>query len=252
MNKGVLMVGVGDWFSIAAVSAIAFQQHHSGIPISIITDSDIQIDGIKTIKSKRGPWELKTMLNRFSPWEKTVYLDADVICLKPVPALFDYSFGIVSEPYPRIQDCTHNTGPEKSYTVRHHQTAVNYNTGVMCWNKVDEKHLFPNWWAEWLRFQGPDDQLALARSLDLMFTNALRCGASPKLSIQPIPRSYNFPITCYTKDVIAASTVHLLHAHTGYLSRAAWFKVARNVAGDVFHDPRIADLPEVLCQAQAS
>jgi hypothetical protein len=226
-SSGVIIVGTGEWAPVAAVAALSVQHTNPKLPIRIVSDRPINlpVPEIDVIQSDWHNRAIKTQVNQFTPWEHSLYLDADVLCLGPLDIL-GIDLGLAPEPLPAVERITHITGTEYDYTVKHYKGEPMFNGGVITWSRDAGKALFPRWHQEWLRFQG-FDQLALARSL-----HSLRID----LGITPteLPWDYNFPIGEYRSVVAQRGSVRLLHAHTSEIGIKNWFEVARNVAPDAY------------------
>lgn len=224
-SKGVVIVGTGEWAAIASVSALSVQHANPKLPIRIVSDRPLNIPGIEVIQSNWPNRAIKTQLNQFAPWEHSLYLDADVLCLGPIEIL-GAELSLAPEPLPAVEHITHITGEEYAYTVRHYKGAPMFNGGVIAWHHDIGELLFPRWYQEWLRFQG-FDQLALARSL-------WQLQVDPGITPTEMPWDYNFPIGEYRSVVAQRGTVRMLHAHTSEIGLNNWFKVAHNVAPDAY------------------
>jgi hypothetical protein len=227
MDKGFLTIGLGESFPIAVVSAIAFQQHHSGIPTAIITDHDIQIEGIQTIRaSDREPAEIKTLLEQFSPWQQTVYLDAHCLVLQPIPKLFEMGLGLCPAELPSVEHYE-TKDREWDYTTKHHAKQTLWRTDLIAWRSGETNdELFKAWHAEYQRFYR-GDRLALSRAFD-------RCG----VPATELPWRYCLPVGHYTNQAITEGKTKVLHLSSPLLNVNTWFNVAQNLVPDAIGDPR--------------
>lgn len=103
--KGILTIAIGSHFYGHLAEALAKSvRKHSTIPISVIADED-GLTGIanpklfdQIIEPKFvhyldnyvfNPFKLKTYIYDYSPYEETLYIDADNIFIKPLDTLFD-------------------------------------------------------------------------------------------------------------------------------------------------------------------
>lgn len=115
---------------------------------------------------------VKPLLFGLSPWDQTLYVDADTKFVKTPDMGFDlleqWDF-IVAETGNRSlvdQLC----GPKEARETRKMfggtRHLLYHNSGMLFWKRNDRvKRLFELWSEEWLRFQNWDEQVALLRAL---------------------------------------------------------------------------------------
>lgn len=107
MTKGVLLIAMGVHYSRLAFNLTkTIQKHNPGIKIAVITDceDDFILEAFDQVIEPKlehyvegfmfNPFMLKTHIFDYTPFDKTIYLDVDTVCLKNFEELFDYSFKI--------------------------------------------------------------------------------------------------------------------------------------------------------------
>lgn len=81
------------YFNLALNLAKSIKRHHRNLPIALLSDkfTDPVFDQVikpdfthHTENRKFNPFRLKTYIYDYSPFEKTLYLDADNLCIKPI------------------------------------------------------------------------------------------------------------------------------------------------------------------------
>ncbi|NJR65042.1 MAG: hypothetical protein HC772_06520 [Leptolyngbyaceae cyanobacterium CRU_2_3] len=99
--------------------------------------------------------QIKTRLNAFTPYQESLFLDADILPLQPVADLWDYLFqtdlAMVVDRLPMISLCDHIGQEEKTYTLNCLPgTTTQFNSGVMLWRDTPAVDiLFQQWHEEW-------------------------------------------------------------------------------------------------------
>lgn len=100
-NTGILVIAIGsDFYSRLAYALAKSLKKFNKLPIALITDSykdDNKIfDYVVEANLSHyldsfvmNPFKLKTFIYDYSPFENTLYLDADTLCLKPLDGLFE-------------------------------------------------------------------------------------------------------------------------------------------------------------------
>lgn len=185
--RGVLYCAVSNtaYLEAAFISAIALRQLEPNIPITLLCDhpslkllplSDYGITprfieaSEPNHHSSFSSREIKTRLSTFSPYKETLFLDADILPLKPIGELWDYlsqgDMAMVLDRCPILALCLHVSPEEKNYTLEYlPETANHFNSGVILWrDSIQTQSLFQQWYQEWLRFK-KHDQLALVRAI---------------------------------------------------------------------------------------
>lgn len=107
MDKGILLIGIGEYYQRLAYNLLkTIRKHNKDIPISLITDDEkpyflSEFDSLIEPKmqhlldeGKINPFKLKTYINEYTPYKKTLYLDVDTVCLKNFDKLFENDFYI--------------------------------------------------------------------------------------------------------------------------------------------------------------
>lgn len=172
MLKGVVYVAYGTRARKEATESIRSLRLIHDYPVMVISDEELP--SAKTLifddGGARGRWA-KVNLYKLSPFEDTLYLDADT------RVLGDLAFGfyllnlgadlvIVASRPQGIDALKHLSTEERQYTLaKLTHFPLQLNTGVMFWRRNDAVGaLFEAWQEEWLRFRGKD-QGALLRAL---------------------------------------------------------------------------------------
>lgn len=210
-TQGVIYCAVDLWSYVesAVISAFALRQVSPKLPIIILSNlknTELQEQlyefniVIKPIlipeKEKQGNvmisrW-MKTRLHTFTEFDETLYLDADILPVKPIDEIWSFlqfaNTALTIDPYPTISllisKFTHVSQVERTYTSKICDgDAVQFNGGLILWrNNYDGNTLFETWHKEWSRFK-QQDQLALSRAIQ-----------ETKTKIADIPSTYNYPI----------------------------------------------------------
>ena len=201
-NRGVIYCATGNVLYLEAtlISAIVLRQIEPNIPITIISDHPLlklfplekyeisarfinlsEINDSGSFSSR----DIKTSLSKFSPYQETLFLDADILPLKPISDLWDYlDYGdmcMVVDLVPTLGLCAHISEEEKNYTLQYlPESTTQFNSGVILWrNTTQTQSLFELWNREWLKFK-KQDQLALVRAIN-----------KAEFSVQSLPCIYN-------------------------------------------------------------
>ncbi len=126
MDKGILLLALNkrNYGIMAKLMAASIKMYSPNVPICIVHDERAKIKGLerfadelKPIKKEHyilndefNPGYAKLCMNKYSPFDKTVYLDVDGICINPVKGLFDicsqHSFATQVIKYGDNQWCT--------------------------------------------------------------------------------------------------------------------------------------------------
>lgn len=103
LNKGILLVSFGSatYAKYAYNMAFSIKHYCRSLPILLCTDGiglnqvdQSVFDEVKIIEfNKEDPGVNKTKLYDLSPFDKTLYLDVDGVCLKDISPLFDQLVG---------------------------------------------------------------------------------------------------------------------------------------------------------------
>jgi hypothetical protein len=137
------------------------------LPKSIVLPERIAIERIpvpKNVEGFRSRW-VKTLVNRLSPFDKTLFLDADIVPLRPISDIWEYEGLAMALAYrPTIGECEHISPDEYRYTLRRLPPSMpQFNSGVILFDKSADT-LFDYWRTEWKNFRR-HDRLALARAI---------------------------------------------------------------------------------------
>ena len=246
--QGVVYIAVGDLVHLEAalISAVVFTRLNPGISATIFCDRDqvslstfneklfslgIRVRAVEAPPVRSGRFAaqaLKIQLGSLTPYSETLYLDADVLPLKPVGQIWEYlSLGCVAmvlDCHPTVGECDHIAQIEIDYTLsRVLRTTPQFNSGVMLWRSDDvTRSLFSRWKAEWGLF-GRHDQLALVRA-----TKDLG------ISIREMPLKYNTPPQ--ENEPVSwpgIDAVDLLHCWGGWVRSGSFADLARQKFPDI-------------------
>lgn len=188
---GIVYMVFGPRSSRAVENSYESVLRYCSIPA--ITIGDYYTPGISHITwDGESPWQMDEPLGqRFyagrvkpfiweqSPFEKTLYLDADTEVYAPISDGFDYldNYDICIADDPRTLESTFKSskpGPnwdwireQRDYTHNYLRKETNpqINTGVIFFSKsLGAELLFKNWHEEWLRFPKWDEQMSFMRA----------------------------------------------------------------------------------------
>ena len=170
---------------------------------------------------------IKTQLSRFSPYDETIFLDADILPIRSVSTLWAYlahgDFAMVLDRNPTVGQCDHVAQEEIDYTLNQlPEKTPHFNSGVMVWRKTPgTQQLFENWHQEWQHFK-KQDQLALVRALN-----------TTSLAIVPLPGTYNMSPRDAAPLLQQNIEVHLLHCWGGVVMAGGYPPFAKTYYPDV-------------------
>ena len=101
LNKGILLIALGRKYNELAYNLTkSIKQHNPELTIAVITDSTdseflnafdkVIIPKVSDYVEEYSfnPFKLKTFIYDYSPFQDTIYLDVDAVCLKPINDLF--------------------------------------------------------------------------------------------------------------------------------------------------------------------
>ncbi|MBO3458064.1 putative nucleotide-diphospho-sugar transferase [Aetokthonos hydrillicola Thurmond2011] len=201
-NRGVVYFAIGNslYLEAALISAMSLRQLEPKIPITLICDHLLlkflpldayeitprfikatEINDHRSFLSRH----IKTRLSTFSPYKETLFLDADILPLRPISDIWDYlsqgDIAMVVDRRPTLSLCDHIFPEEKSYTLQYlPESTTQFNSGVILWrDSIQTQSLFELWHQEWLKFK-KHDQLALARAIN-----------RTQFSVTRLPEIYN-------------------------------------------------------------
>ncbi len=164
---------------------------------------------------------LKTQINTYSPYDETLFLDADILPLVNLSSLWPYldqgNVAMATDRMAEIGLCDHVTQAEVEFTLEQlSPQTTHFNSGVLLWRRtVTTEALFTQWHCEWQRF-GQQDQLALARAIDRTQTRVV-----------PLPQSYNLSPRDAEPLIKKGETIHMLHCWGGKVASGRYKKLAR-------------------------
>jgi glycosyltransferase involved in cell wall biosynthesis len=183
LSKGVLIVAVGRRYLDLALSCAKSIKQYSNLPIALVTTENLSLEEktnfqmiLNTRRSDFGFSDqqearlLKGASYWISPFNETIYLDADTVCRGDIDCIWRF---LGSAQIAMTKDAIAPTvgrslvkGMEKDCTVqRLGADFAQYSGGVLVWRRgLHVEKFFENWLAEWLVWCAID-QLALARAL---------------------------------------------------------------------------------------
>ena len=100
MSKGILLVALGRDYNKLAYNLTKSIKQYSNLDVAVITDSSDRefLDAFDEVIKPRAcdyiedkqfnPFKLKTFMYEYSPFDETIYLDVDAVCLKDISSLF--------------------------------------------------------------------------------------------------------------------------------------------------------------------
>ncbi|WP_181357579.1 putative nucleotide-diphospho-sugar transferase [Stenomitos frigidus] len=164
---------------------------------------------------------IKTRLNAYSPYQETLFLDADILPLQPVADLWadlnESDLAMVVDRLPMVSLCDHIAQEEKAYTLqRLPGNTVQFNSGVILWrDSLATQALFQQWHKEWQQFQ-KHDQLALIRAIKAV-----------QIPVMKLPMTYNISPMDAAPLMGTDNGVHLLHCWGGMVASGAYRQFAK-------------------------
>lgn len=261
-TRGVVYLAIDAWsyLELAVISACALHQVSPEMAIVILSNLDcpeLQTQLAKLnifIKSIVVPdperldramvsrW-LKIHLNNLNLFDETLYLDSDILPVKPIDEIWSFlelgDILISPDRFPQISECKYIAREEIDYTLKIcPPDSVQYNGGVILWKKSPQTQtLFDTWQQEWRVFK-QQDQLALCRAIQ-----------TTKVEIVPLPRPYNYPLDTLTDSwpldldsidstMLEENDIKLVHSY--HSITAKW---------DIFHQAAEKFMPETTQQA---
>ena len=177
---------------------------------------------------------LKTDLINWSPYQETLFLDADILPCLPIGDLWRYldqaAIAMVLDRLPMVEMCDHISEEEKLYTLgKIPALSKQFNSGVMLWrNNAKTQKLFTQWQSEWQVFQ-KQDQLALVRALH-----------HTQISVAEIPRTYNGSPRDSVDLIKEGHKIYLLHCWGGMVASGEFRQFAES------RYPEIVDKVDLL------
>jgi hypothetical protein len=170
--NGVVYVAYGAQAVEEATKSIRSLKKHCSLPVTVIGDKVAGVPGQLTGSQagRPGRWA-KTRLYHLSPYDRTLYVDADTRIHGNVEWGFEAleaGWDMVIVPSKAQGEPLHHLGKnEREVTLieLHNSFPLMLNSGVMWFDKNERtRALFGGWHDEWLRWQ-QHDQGALLRAL---------------------------------------------------------------------------------------
>ncbi|MEH2425190.1 MAG: glycosyltransferase [Nostoc sp.] len=261
-TQGVIYFAVDAWpyLESAVISAFALRQVCPQLPIIIFSNikctelqeqlsefnialKPIVIPEKERLNNVMVSRVIKTSLHTFTVFDETLYLDADILPIKPIDEIWGFfnhgNIAMVPDPVPKMVDCAncdnYVSSEEKDYTLKTCAAdLVQFNSGLILWkNTPDAYTLFETWQKEWRRFK-QQDQLALSRTIQ-----------ETKNQIVHLPYAYNYPGSWFAKiypieqmeqrvpDLPELNDIKMIHFYNSYtLEEQVFNKVARRLMPD--------------------
>lgn len=175
MTRGVLYVAYGEKARQQAARSIAsLRRFAPGLLVSVVGDRPLAgTELIERPDADAGARHWKTQMYELSPYDETLFLDADTELLASPDAAFqvlqhvdlvlvqDYHRNFADNHWPHLNP------EEVSATIREIGSAhhMYFNSGVICFRRNDRvAAMMAAWHAEWQRW-GAHDQMALLRAI---------------------------------------------------------------------------------------
>ena len=237
VDRGVIYLAVNDqsYLEAALISAVALRAQDAQLPIIVISN----LPGLNHLPLERygitprylgqslaipslglSRW-LKTHINAYSPYDETLFLDADILPIGYLSSLWPYleqgDMAMAADRMAEIGRCDHVAPEEVAFTLeRLSPTTRHFNSGVMLWRRTAATDdLFSQWHREWQRF-GQLDQLALARAIDVTQTSVIQ-----------LPNRYNLSPRDAEPLIKKGESIAMLHCWGGKVSSGRFKKLAK-------------------------
>jgi len=181
MTSGIVYVAFGERAHAEVKDSIAsLRRHCPDLPVTIINEDvlpgvfwDSPSEGLYKGSRVFMPGMVKPQLWELSPYEHTLYLDADTRIKGDILPLFGFleqgwDMGFVPGQAARFVCNTDFAPKELEATLKELGCPFlhYYNSGVILWRKNEAtRQLFETWGQEWQRFRNWDEQMALMRAL---------------------------------------------------------------------------------------
>lgn len=173
-SSGLVTVAYGDKARAAAQTVITSASAHTpNLPLAVVSDAPLAgADHLPFADPRWGARWAKLNLDRLTPFDHTLYLDADTEVLADLSAVF----GILADGWelviaPSGRQGRDSLGHLPGYDLAHTLAALDYSplnlqAGVFAFRRGRAiTKLFAAWRDEWLRFE-EYDQGALLRALE--------------------------------------------------------------------------------------
>lgn len=189
MTKGAIIIGLGNYASLALFAADSLRQVGWRYDILIVTSESGLKKQVQAIGSNvdihvvqhpgNGSWDnrnIKTAIIDLSPWDETLYLDADTVAVSNINNIFQYIEDTpialaVDRLSPTIGKTYYSCDVDKTRTISVLGIESKaYNSGVIVFRRNDIiERLSALWKTEW-KTTLTRDQNALCRALHLTHT----------------------------------------------------------------------------------
>lgn len=173
MNCGACYIAYGPNAHNAMQESKKSLLKHNAIDVAICSDQSTHIADmpIRYDNVQRSRWA-KVNLDLWSPFDYTLYLDADTKVNGDITAGFellvngwDVAISASENQYPRLLWHCSERDKEDTFKILGSREVLQYQAGVFFFRKSDAvKMLFENWRNEWLKYK-EQDQGALLRAL---------------------------------------------------------------------------------------
>ena len=180
MTKGYVYISFGDVNYLAQTYMSIYMLRKQGVKedILVLTDTDneiLHLPGVTvqvipaTPGAKQQSRDVKTQLNSYSIFDRTLYIDSDIICLKNPDTIWEHTapLCISYDLHHTVASCNHSSLNEKNYTMTVCPNQYQWNSGVILFDKSSDAYwnaFWHDWHTEWQRYSDID-QLALSRAL---------------------------------------------------------------------------------------
>jgi hypothetical protein len=219
-ERGILYIATGEKFvAEAEVSARSVKAVWPEIPIALITDTPPESDcfaDVKIVPAEQNSRDKPHYIS-MSPFERTVFLDADTYCCAPFPEVFDlldrYDLAAAYDDGRFTQRQDQITGALTFIKVPGVPDALpEFNTGVIAFRRSPAvATVFKRWIAEYDR--GLDQGLDQGR-LDYHDQPSFRSVIyRSKASVEVLPSEYNFRLCCCG---FARNQIKIVHGRWSY------------------------------------
>lgn len=164
---GIIYVAYGDLAKKSCeLSLKSAKKMHPGVPVAVISDIHIPGADVDVIQSEgtKGAREYKTQTYHYTPFEYTLYLDADTLVVGSLAAGFvalqaGWDIAAALDYRQSLGRVDHLPENDKQATIERIGTGEfpHYNTGMLFYRKSPEtERLFDLWFSEWGKFKYRD------------------------------------------------------------------------------------------------
>lgn len=173
MNRGALYVAYGQKARAEMLhSSCSLEQQHPGLPIAVISDHPVRNRRhIRYPDTDPGARGVKLHMDVLSPWQETVYLDADTRVFQSLES----GFALLRDGWEMVITPSMHQEERVFYHIHpaESRATIDYlgyipcqlQGGVIFFRKTEAVHrFFAAWREEWKRY-GHQDQAALVRAL---------------------------------------------------------------------------------------